>query len=110
MSMAGECLFGRDGRAVGAVWFLGLFGIVRGKGDDGMPDSLQELFDNDREAAAFFATLPMFVQDQVRAMGTVVRTREELASLANNVARDGLKLSQYRTVFEDETDSEIDLQ
>jgi hypothetical protein len=80
------------------------------KGDDSMPDSLQNLFDNDREAAAFFATLPMFVQDQVRAKAEVVRTREELASLANNIAREGVKLSQYRSVFEDETDSEIDLQ
>lgn len=86
------------------------FGMLEGKGDDLMPDSLQELFSTDREAAAFFATLPMFVQDQVRARAEDVHSREELASLANNFARQGLKQSQYQPIFEDETDSRIDLQ
>lgn len=74
-----------------------------------MSDSLRQLLNNDQEASAFFGSLPMFVQDRVRARADQVRTREELASLANNIARDGLRLSQYRGIFQDETDSDIDL-
>lgn len=80
------------------------------KGDGSMPDSLQDLLDSDREAAAYFQSLPMFVQDQIRAKPGAAQTREQLASLANNLARDGLRLPQYQSVFEDETDSNIDLQ
>lgn len=74
-----------------------------------MPDSLQDLFSKDQEAYAFFRSLPMFVQDQIQANAANIQTKEELSGMANNVARDGLQLNQYQPMFEDETDSDIDL-
>lgn len=75
-----------------------------------MPDSLQDLFDTDQEAYAFFQSLPMFVQDQLRASATRIQTKEELSGMANDIARAGLRQEQYQPMFEDETDSQIDLQ
>lgn len=51
----------------------------------------------------------MFVQDQIQANAANIQTKEELSGMAHNAARDGLQLNQYRPMFEDETDSDIDL-
>ncbi|MEA4898328.1 hypothetical protein ACH6CV_11605 [Bacillota bacterium Meth-B3] len=74
-----------------------------------MPDSLGELLTRDREARAFFDSLPMFIQDQARQSAACIETREELSGFANEAARSALKLPQYRPMFEDETDSGADL-
>lgn len=74
-----------------------------------MPDSLKDLFDKDQEAYAFFQSLPMFVQDQILIHAADIQTREELSGRANNIARNGLRQKQYKPMFEDETDSQIDL-
>ena len=74
-----------------------------------MPNSLQDLFDKDREAYAFFQSLPIFVQDQVKSRSKDIQTKEELSGIANNVMHDALLLDQYETLFEDETDSSIDM-
>ena len=75
-----------------------------------MPDSLRDLFDKDQEAHAFFQSLPMFVQDRIRRHEAGIQTKEELSGIAHNAAREGLQLRQYAPMFEDETDSDIDLQ
>ena len=75
-----------------------------------MPDSLQDLFDKDQEALAFFQSLPMFVQDHVRRHAGGIQTKEELSGIAHNAAREDLQFGQYAPMFEDETDSDIDLQ
>lgn len=80
------------------------------KGVDFVPDSLQDLFDKDQEAYAFFQSLPMFVQDQIRANAENIQSKEELSGMANNAAREALMLDPYKPMFEDETDSKIDLQ
>ena len=74
-----------------------------------MPDSLQDLFAKDQEAHAFFQSLPMFVQDHIRRHARGIQTKEELGGIAHTVAREGLQLGQYAPMFEDETDSDIDL-
>lgn len=74
-----------------------------------MPDTLGELLARDREARAFFDSLPMFIQDQARNSAVRIETREELSGFANEAARSALKLPQYRSMFEDETDSKADL-
>lgn len=74
-----------------------------------MPDSLDDLLTNDQEAQAFFDSLPMFIQDQLREEGEDITTKEALSGLANMAMSSGLKLDQYMPMFEDETDSEIDL-
>jgi len=75
-----------------------------------MPNSLQDLFSQDQGAYAFFQSLPMFVQDHIKRHAHRIQTKEELSGMAHNAARDGLQLGQYATMFEDETDSDIDLQ
>lgn len=74
-----------------------------------MPDSLQDLLDTDREAQAFFDSLPMFVRDQMRLNAMNIQTKEELSGRANQAMHDSLQLEQYKPIFEDETDSRIDL-
>lgn len=74
-----------------------------------MPDDLQNLLDNDQEALAFFDSLPMFARDQVMHRAARITTREELSGVANQAMHDALQLEQYRPMFEDETDSKIDL-
>lgn len=75
-----------------------------------MPDSLQDLFDKDQEAYAFFQSLPMFVQDAVRRHAAGIQTKEELSGVAHNAAREGLQTEAYAPIFEDETTSDTDLQ
>ena len=74
-----------------------------------MPDTLRDLLEGDREAYEFFQSLPMFVQDRMAERGDRIQTKEELSGLANEAMRDGLSLDQYAPVFEDETDSDVDL-
>ncbi len=74
-----------------------------------MPNSLKALFDTDREAYAFFMSLPMFTKDQIRANAHQITDRAALSAMAHNASHDALKLEQYEPMFEDETDSEIDL-
>jgi len=74
-----------------------------------VPDSLQDLFDKDQEAHAFFQSLPMFVQDHIKRHSRSIQTKEELGAIAHDAAREGLQLGQYAPLFEDETDSHIDL-
>ena len=74
-----------------------------------MPDSLRDLFDKDQEAYAFFQSLPMFVQDYIHRHAAGIQTKEELSGIAHHAAREGLRLDQYTPMFEDETDSGIDL-
>lgn len=74
-----------------------------------MPDSLDDLLDNDREAYAFFQSLPMFVRDRLMENADTIQTREELSGFANDAMRDALSLEQYEPIFEDETNSDIDL-
>jgi len=75
-----------------------------------MPSSLQDLFNQDQDAYAFFQSLPMFVQDHIKRHAHHIQTKEELSGMAHNAARQGLQLEQYAPMFEDETDSDIDLQ
>jgi len=75
-----------------------------------MPDSLHDLFDKDQESYAFFRSLPMFVQDQIQANASRIQTKEDLGGMAHNAARDGLRLEQYQPLFEDETNSDVDLE
>jgi len=74
-----------------------------------MPDSLNDLFNSDREAYEFFESLPMFIQDRIITHGEQIQTKEELSAFANEAMRDGLSLDQYAPIFEDETDADIDL-
>lgn len=74
-----------------------------------MSDSLRDLFEKDREAQDFFDSLPMFIQDQIQSRAHSVQTKEELSGLANQAMHDALLLEQYKPMFEDETDSDIDL-
>jgi len=74
-----------------------------------MPDSLSDLFDRDQDARNFFDSLPMFIQDQIQSNVRGITTREELSGVAHQIMHDGLLLDQYKPMFEDETDSEIDL-
>jgi len=75
-----------------------------------MADSLRDLFAKDQEAYAFFQSLPMFVQDHIHRHAAGIQTKEELSGLAHNAAREGLQAGAYAPMFEDETDSDIDLQ
>ncbi|NLG24652.1 MAG: hypothetical protein GX558_04805 [Clostridiales bacterium] len=74
-----------------------------------IPDDLHDLLDSDQEALAFFESLPMFARDQVMHRAAQISTKEELGGVANQAMHDALQLDQYRTMFEDETDSKIDL-
>lgn len=74
-----------------------------------MPDNLQDLLEKDREANAFFESLPMFVRDHVMNRATEIMTKEELSGVANQAMHDAFQLEQYSPMFEDETDSEADL-
>jgi phytoene/squalene synthetase len=74
-----------------------------------MPDDLQDLLEKDRDARAFFASLPMFARDQVVARSRQITNKEDLSGIANQAMHDAFQLDQYRTMFEDETDSDIDL-
>ena len=74
-----------------------------------MPDSLRELFDQDREARAFYDSLPLFIRDKIVLQASEIQNKEELSGLANEYMRDALKLDQYTAIFEDETDSDADL-
>lgn len=74
-----------------------------------MPDSLQDLFNKDREAQEFFDSLPMFIQDQIRTNAGDIQSKQQLSGIANQAMHGGLLLGQYKPMFEDETDSRIDL-
>ena len=75
-----------------------------------MLDPLQDLFDRDREAYAFFQSQPLFVQEHLRQNAANIQTREEMSGIANNAIRQELKRDEYLPMFEDETDSDSDLQ
>lgn len=74
-----------------------------------MPDSLGDLLNRDSQSERFFHSLPMFIQDQLKRVGGQIQSREELGGLANEMMREGLKMDEYNTMYEDETDSDIDL-
>jgi hypothetical protein len=73
-----------------------------------MAGNLNELLEMDRDALAFYESLPMFVRDQTARHAREIRTIADLSAFANESMRDGLLLRQYRPMFEDETDSDID--
>ena len=74
-----------------------------------MPDSLQDLFDQDTEARAFYDSLPMFIRHKIDAEADGIQSKAELSGRANDHMRSALGLEQYKSMFEDETDSPIDL-
>ncbi len=73
-----------------------------------MADNLPDLLEKDLEAQDYYTSLPMFVQDQVAARAGEIHTIADLSAFANESMRDALLLDQYKPMFEDETDSEID--
>ena len=74
-----------------------------------MPDDLRDLLERDLDAREFFDSLPMFARDHVVRRASEIGTREMLSGVANQAMHDAFQLDQYRTMFEDETDSDIDL-
>lgn len=71
---------------------------------------LGHLLETDGRAYEFFQTLPIFVQDAVREHADQIRTKAELSAYANQAISDGLSKQPYRNMFEDSTNSDIDLQ
>lgn len=74
-----------------------------------MADTLHDLLENDLDALDYFDSLPAFVQDQLMARAEEIQTIEEMSGYANQSMHDALLLDQYKPLFEDETDSELDL-
>lgn len=73
-----------------------------------MADNLQDLLEKDREALNFFRSLPMFIQDQTMDQSEKIQTIADLSAVANESMHDAFLLDQYKPMFEDETDSDID--
>ncbi len=69
---------------------------------------LNELLETDEKAFDLFQSMPIYVQHKVREVSGEIRTREELSAYANKAMSDGLKLDQYRPMFEDSSGNEID--
>ncbi|MGI6239545.1 MAG: hypothetical protein ACOYI5_07950 [Christensenellales bacterium] len=73
-----------------------------------MPDNLPDLLEKDRDAYNFYHSLPMFIQDQLDARAPEIQSAAALSAFANQSMHDALLLDQYKPMFEDETESEID--
>ena len=74
-----------------------------------MPDPLQDLFDKDQEAYTFFQSLPMFVQDRIRAGAARIQTREELSGIEGKIenALSGLERSVLTLYLQGDSYNEI---
>ncbi|NLD59832.1 MAG: hypothetical protein GX647_09285 [Clostridiales bacterium] len=73
-----------------------------------MPDNLRDLLEKDRDALDYYNSLPMFIRDRAGSHSEEIQTKADLSAYANQSMHDALLLDQYKPMFEDETDSDID--